>query len=445
MEKEQNLLTNEIKSIANDFLEKTKNKDIQIISHNDTDGITSAAIMIRTLKKLDKTFSVKIIKNLEESVIQNLDKNKITIFLDLASNGLDYIKKHNIQDVFIIDHHELIQEIPENVKIINPQLNGKEKISASCLTYLFCKEIFPIKENAKLAILGLIGDFLEKNIDKLNNQILIEGEIMKKRGLLLYPATRPLNIVLEYNTNPYIPGITGNTEGVRRLLREVGLAPNNGKYKSLMELEEKEMSKLITAILLRTPKTNNESLIGDMFLVKLFNKLEDAREMSAKINACSRLGESDTAIKLCLEIPSAKKKAESLHAKYRQSIISALNFASKTEKIQGKNYLIIDAKTEIKDTIVGVIASILSKSPIYEQGTIITMMADYGKDKVKISSRNVGENGRNIREILNNVIQKIGGEVGGHKEAAGGLIQKSQQDEFVKNLQKNLEIELVKI
>jgi len=436
-----------IELITKEFLKKTENKEIQIISHFDTDGITSAAIMIKTLRKLDKPFSIKIVKNLDEQTIYNLSKNKITLFLDLASSSLNQIAESGLKNVFIIDHHEITQKIPENVRIINPELKDKQKISASGLTYLFCKEIIPeTKELAKLAVLGMIGDCLEKNIDKISNQILIDGEIIKKRGLILYPSTRPINRVLEYSSNPYIPGVTGNSKGVIEVLRETGLTPKNGKYKSIIELNEKETSKLVTAILLKkSEKSQNENIIGDIFLIKLFNKLEDARELSAMINACSRLGESQTAIQLCLEIPSAKKRAESLHAKYKQLLISGLEYISNgSEKIKGNGYVIINAKDKIKDTIIGTIASILSKSFIYEQGTIIIAMA-YDKNKIKISSRNVGKIGKNVRVVLNNTISKIGGQVGGHEFAAGAVISQEKEKEFIENLKKNLEIEIVKV
>ena len=434
-----------IELIAKEFLEKTKDKDIQIISHFDTDGITSAAIMIKTLKKLDKTFSVKIVKNLEEQIIKDLPKDKVTIFLDLASNSLNYIKEAELKDVFIIDHHEIIQEIPEDIRIVNPELHDKEKISGSGMTYLFCKEINPdYKELAKLAVLGMIGDCLEKNIDKINNKILTDAEIIKKRGLLLYPSTRPLNRVLEYSSNPYLPGITGDTKGALNFLRETGLTPKNGTYPSIIELNEKEMSKVVTAIMLLKEQKGEGEIIGDIFLIKLFNKLEDARELSAKINACSRFGESQTAIQLCLEIPSAKKRAEAVHVKYRQLLVSGLKFASDTEKIQGNGYVIINARDQIKDTVIGTVASILSNSFMYEKGTTIIAMA-YDQNKIKISSRNVGRKGKNVRIILNDVVSKIGGEVGGHEFAAGCLIEKHQEQEFIDGLKKNFEIEVVKV
>ena len=69
----------------------------------------------------------------------------------------------------------------------------------------------------------------------------------------------------------------------------------------------------------------------------------------------------------------------------------------------------------------------------------------YYEDKIKVSSRNVGRNGRNVKELLSNVISKIGGEVGGHEFAAGCIIHRDKEKVFLDNLIKSLEIEMVKI
>lgn len=444
MTKEVDSLEIEIEDKVQKFLEKSKEKEIQVISHFDTDGITSAAIMIKTLKKLDKKFSVKILKRIEEDTIKNLPEDKLIIFLDLGSGSLNELGVSGREDIFIIDHHEIINEIPKNIHIVNPELNGKEKISSSGLTYLFCKKIdSKNKELAKLAILGMIGDLLESNIEKLNNEILKDGEVKRKRGLLIYPSTRPLNRVLEYCSDPFIPGVTGNPEGVLELLREVNLS-SNGKIKSLIELDEQEMSRLVTAIMLRNPEAKNRKIVGDIFLINFFGQLEDARELSATINACSRLDDTGLALQFCMEASSAKKKAEYLHAKYKQSLVSGLKFVSEMEKIQGNNFVIINTKNEIKDTMIGTIASILANSSIYPEATIITTLAYY-ENKIKVSMRSAGENQRNLREILNSVVEKVGGNVGGHDAAAGCMILREKESEFIDLLKKSFEIELVKI
>lgn len=424
------------------FLEKIKNKRMRIISHHDTDGITSAAIMAKTLKRLDERFTIKIVKNLEKEFIEKLNSNEVIIFLDLGSSLLEEIDKLKTP-VFVIDHHEISSKPGKNTVFINPHLFKEEEISASGLAYLFSKTINPEnKDLANLAVIGMVGDLLDKEISKLNNKILEDAEVLIKKSLLLYPSTRPIHKALEFSSSLFIPGVTGNSRGVLNLLREAGIKKENGNWKSLIELEQEELSKIITSILLRI-KRDTKEIIGNIYLVKFFNRLEDTRELSAMINACSRLGYSHIALALCLDDIKARKKAEKIYVDYRQQLVSALNYAD-NNKIEGKGYVLLNARNKIKDTIIGTVASIISMSNHYKEGTIIIAMS-YDKDKMKISARVTGRNGRNVREMLEKTLEKIGGECGGHEYAAGCLISKAKESEFIKSLIKNLELEVVKI
>jgi RecJ-like exonuclease len=435
-----------IKNTAEKFLKEISNKEVQIVSHFDTDGITSAAIITKALQRLGINFQLKIVKGLQESSFEELPQDKIILFVDLASNSFDYIKKLKTS-VFIIDHHEITADIPENVTMINPYLHeDKEDLSSAVLCYLFAKELD--EQNADLAhlsIVGMVGDMLEKNLGKTYTTIINESNIKIKKGLLLYPATRPIDRVLEYSSNILIPGVTGNGRGANEFLREIGMERENGKYKTILELNEDELSKLITSITLqRTDSGTTEDLVGNIYLVNIFNKLEDCREISAMINACSRNGESGTAVAFCLQNKQAKERVEKLHTQNKQYIVKALNIIPELEKIEDKNYLIINAQDKIKDTIIGTVASILSNSRDHQEGKAIIALA-YNEDKIKVSARMVGKSGRNIREVLNSVVEITGGEVGGHPAAAGCLIEKINESNFIKELKKKLDIELVKI
>lgn len=435
-----------IKLAVESFLEKTSNKSVQVVAHFDTDGITSAAIITKALQRLEIDFQLKIVKSLEESIFKELPQDKVILFVDLASNSFNYIKDLKTE-VFILDHHEIISDIPKNVTIINPHLyEPHEDLSSAAIAFLFAKQLDEQNiDLAYLAIVGMVGDMLEKNLGKTYSNIINESNIQVKKGLLLYPATRPIDRVLEYSSNILIPGVTGNSKGTNEFLRESGLERENGKYKTILELNEQELSKLITAITLqRIDSGTTEDLIGNIYLVNFFNKLEDCREISAMINACSRNGESGTAVAFCLQNRNAKERVEKFHTQNKQNIIKALNVIPELEKIEDTNYLIINAQDKIKDTIIGTIASILSNSREYQEGKAIIAFA-YNKDKIKVSARMVGKSGRNLREVLNSVIEIIGGEVGGHHAAAGCLIEKDKELEFIDELKKKLEIELVKL
>ena len=446
----------EIDTFAKEFLQFAKDKPIRIISHHDTDGITSAAILANTFKRLDKKFSIRIVKGLEDSNIKEeiaRQPNEVIIFSDLASSNLDHFKDLE-HPVFILDHHEIDKnKVNSKTKIINHHLypNSEDNtITGAGICYLFAKAISPENQDlASLAIIGLIGDRHETNLSKINQQIVTEAQDLKiKKGIAIYPATRPLRRALEWSTNPFIPGVTGSGPGAMEILRETSIPYD----KTLMELSTDEMSKLITAIILRrAAHGKEEDILGNLYILKFFNTKEDVREISTLINACSRLGHSDVAISYCLENEKAKAQALDIYTKYKQELVSGLRVAEKMDMIKGKSFVILNAKDQIKDAIVGTICSMLSSSPTYEEGTILIGMA-YNKDKIKVSARIVGHEGRNLKEVLEKTVVTFKGanpetiaEVGGHHFAAGCLVEKDKESSFIETLKKELEIEIVKV
>ncbi|MFA5173980.1 MAG: DHH family phosphoesterase [Candidatus Pacearchaeota archaeon] len=439
----------EVENFVKIFLEKTKDKKIHLVSHFDTDGITSAAIFSRTLERLNKEFTIKIVKQLDEQEIKSFPEERIIVLIDLGSNSLKYLSQIKNQ-IFIIDHHEIIKkDIPENIGIINPHLlKNYEELCSAELTYIISRRISQENRNlSHLAILGMIGDTMERNINKLRNEIINDANVTIKRGLLIYPSTRPIDRALEFSSRPFIPGVTGNSQGTYELLKEAGIERQEKSYPSLIDLNEDEMKRLVTAVLLRVSSKESKDYIGNLYLVKLFNKIEDAREISAIINACSRMGNPHIALMLCMGNSDAKRKAERIYVKYRQHLISALKYIDQNNKIIGKEYVIINARDNVKDTIIGTLASILSFSQVYREGTIIVAMA-YNEDKIKVSTRISGRNPintRNLKELMESVADLLGGEAGGHKNAAGCTICKEHENKFIELLKQKLDFELIKV
>lgn len=435
-----------IKKITEEFLEETKNKPIRLISHHDTDGITSATILIKTFQRLEKRFTVRIVKGLDEQIIkEELTKHEkeVIIFSDLASGSLEYFQ-HVKQPIFILDHHEIeTNKITPKIKVFNPHLIEGDDTCGAGICYLFSKAINPKnKDLAKIAIIGMIGDRHEKNVTKTYQEIINDTEELEiKKSLLIFSATRPLRKSLEYSTSCYIPGVTGSSEGVKEILRENGISPE----KTLNELNEGELSKLVTSIMVRRAgQREDDEIIGNIYLLKFFNRKEDVRELSVLINACSRLGHSDTAICFCLENLKAKKEAEDIYIQYKQELISGLRIAETIDKQKGEGFVILNAKEKIKDALIGTICSMISSSPTYEEGTILIGMA-YNQEKIKVSARIAGRSNKNLKEVMEKSVIDLEAEVGGHSAAAGALIKKEDESIFIENLIKNLEIDILKI
>jgi len=438
-------MLNAIQKIANDFLKLIENKDVRIITHYDTDGIASGAIIAKILKKLDRKFTIRIVSGLEENILkQELNRNEkeILFFCDLASGSLDFFQNLK-EDIFILDHHEIDStKLNEKIRIINPHLFQAEELCSSAICYLFSKAILKeTSEMAKLALIGIIGDRNETPITRIKQEILNDIKDLKiKKAPLIFSATRPIKRALEYSTAFYIPGVTGSSLGVLEILRDTGISPD----KCLEELSEEEMSKLVTSIIIkRVGQKSPEEIIGNLYLLKFFNKKEDVRELSVLVNACSRLGQPDIAFLFCMENQKAYALAQDIYIKYRQELVSALKNAEVLEKIKGSGFIILNAKDSIKDTIIGTVTSILSSNPFYEEGTVFIGMA-YNQNKIKVSARIAGR-GRNLKEVLQKSVQEMEAEVGGHQKAAGCLIKKEDEIRFIETLRRNLEIEVIKI
>ncbi|MBL7100839.1 MAG: DHH family phosphoesterase [Nanoarchaeota archaeon] len=439
-----------------ELFKQLPDKHIRIISHLDCDGLTSAAIIIKTLTRENLNFSISIVKQLDPTILDELSREEYNcyIFTDLGSAYLNLIeKKLPKKDIFVLDHHRP-EEIKNKIHHINPHnfnIDGSKDISGAGVTYLFAKALNEQnKDLAHLAIIGAIGDIQEKKgFTGLNQEILEDattsGKMEVKKGLSMFGSqTRPLHKVLEFSTEPYIPGVTGNEQGAIKFLNELGISVKDqqGKNKKLIHLSEEDMKKLITGIIIRRlgSEKNPDDIIGKIYL--LTEELEesptkDAREFSTLLNSCGRLRKPSLGIGTCLGNKKIKKEAIKLLGDYKQELIRSLNWFYSNrgnEKIIEKDgYVIINAEENIKDTLIGTLASIISRSNIYREGTIIISMANTLDGNIKISLRLVGINPNiDLRKIIKDIIKKLGiGEVGGHKQACGCLIPQEKEKEFI--------------
>jgi nanoRNase/pAp phosphatase (c-di-AMP/oligoRNAs hydrolase) len=121
------------------------------------------------------------------------------------------------------------------------------------------------------------------------------------------------------------------------------------------------------------------------------------------------------------------------------------------DKIDGKGFVIVNTKDKVRDAIVGTLCSMLSASPDYQEGTILVGMA-YNENKIKVSARMAGRNGRNLKELMEKTVTlfrhknpETSVEVGGHQFAAGCLVEREKEEEFISALKENLEVEVMKI
>ncbi len=338
-----------------------------------------------------------------------------------------------------------MSEIHSNISHVNPNSSDRIfQISGSGVTYLFAKNLsLENKDLAYLAVIGSIGD--SQKFQDLNKQILDDAvdtnKIEIRRGLKMFGAqTKPLYKVLQFSTDPFIPGVTGSEEGALLFMNELGIeVKDNDRFKKLVNLNEEELKKLTTGIILKRlgSEKNPADIFSDVYLLKeeedeSFTK--DAREFSTLLNCCGRLDKPSVGIGVCLNNPKFKNIANELMKEYKIELINGLNwfYNNKDKMIKGNNYLIMNAQENIRDTLIGTITSIISKANIYRENTILISMAYTIDNNIKVSMRICnGDNSEiDLREILKEITEDKW-ESGGHKYACGCLIPIENEQEFI--------------
>ena len=449
-----------ISEVSSDFLEvvSKSSKPIRIIGNLDTDGITSTSIICKAMSRLDIRYVVSVVKQVNTELLDALKREDydVFIFADLATAYINELSNDFDKDVFVLDHHfpEVEKKRIGKVRQVNPHLfgvNGTKEISAAGISYFFAKSLDEVnKDMSYLALVGAIGDMQEDYGFKGLNSLILEdalseGTIEIKETLRLFGIqTKPLHKVLEYSTNPYIPGVTGSEKGAIKFIEDSGieLYDKAKNVRRLVNLSKQELAKLVTAIEIKKKSgTMAESTVGPVFLLKDEGEdslKKDLREFSTLLNSCGRMGWPSLGIGVCLGDKVASKKANELLRTYRKEIIDALNWyyenRSTPNVLEKKGYVIILAGSNIRDTIIGTLASLLAKSKVYSDGTII-MSTAYALDGfIKVSLRITGDSDSNtdLRVVIKELVAEGGGYGGGHKLAAGASIPQEKEDIMVR-------------
>jgi len=488
-DKKYNAFKSYLKHVADKFRLWDPNATYRLISHLDADGISAAAIMIKLLTLMNRKYTVSIIPYLDRPTLEKLKKEEYEhyIFTDLGSGSIENIKEiFDKEFVLILDHHEFNKEntnqdydnvlqelkfkVNESPKILhaNPHMfdiDGGNEISGSGVTFLFSRKIHrDIDKVAHIAIIGAIGDVQENHgFKQLNNEILeiakAEKSIKVIQGLRLFGVqTRPLHKVLEYCSEPYLQGVTGNESGAIQFLYNIGINPrsDNG-YKKLIHLSDNDMQKLVTGIVLKMQDNiDSHKIVGNVYIIKNERKespTRDAKEFATLLNACGRLQKASLGIGVCLNISSMKKKALELLSSYKTEIVKSLKWVE--GKLNGKkksihetnsgevyvlnNAIIINSKTDIRPTMIGTITSIFSRSNLVKQKMFLLGLSRYEDGNTKISLRSKN-NKEDLKALLEKTVSKLQkGETGGHQKAAGAIFPTMEEPLFLEQIMKEFE------
>ena len=454
-----------LQEAAESFRAIDKKEVIRVISHLDADGISACAILIKLLNNESMKYSVSIVQQLSAPFIANLANESYNcfIFTDIGSGVIKEITESlSGKKVFILDHHSTGENVQKgDVVFVNPHefgIDGGKEISGAGVVFKFAQAVNKDMEDfAHIAIIGAIGDLQEQNgFLRLNKEIL-EIAVSRKRikvekGLRIFGAqTKPLHKVLEYCTDPYIPGVSGSESGAIQFLYQIGIDPKNGSgWKKIVHLNDDDMKKLVTGIIMkRLSEANPDDVLGNVYILpheEEESPTRDAKEFATLLNAFGRLGRASYGIGACLGDKKIKQQAIRSLSDYKKEIVNALGWYNENKFSDdiywGRRYVIINAKENIMSTMIGTLASILSKSNLMTNNTFILSMARAQEGNTKISLRTTlnGNGTLDLRRLIEEMISEIGNaEAGGHQNAAGAVIPTEHESYFVQTAKEVLD------
>ncbi len=431
-----------------------KSDDILVVTHIDADGITSGSIAKVALDRLGKNCDVMFVKQLGESEIDRIaDECRFTWFTDLGSGQLDLIRS-SVFHFVITDHHV---PLDDDERQLNPHTFGYDggyELSGATTTYLvarmlgrslFAKNI----DLAPLSIVGAVGDLQDSREGKLvglNRWIVEEGSgsgtLDVTKDLRFFgKQTRPVVKMLEYTFDPFLPGISGNERGAIEFLESLGIRV--GEWSRWIDLTSDERRNIISALVRlcmnsRMPVTAIKRLVGESYLLvneEEGTELRDAMEFSTLLNATARYGYEDIGLQVCLgDRDYAFRKARSLLQNHRRNLSEGLRLVDDIGITELENIQYFDAGDMILDTIVGIVAGMCFSKANLNKPIVALAKNEEG---VKVSARatqKLVDRGVHLAKAIKQVAEKIGGKGGGHSIAAGALIPDSEVENFLREL-----------
>jgi len=440
-----------------------KQDEILIVSHVDADGLASAGIICGALDRIEKGYEVKIVKQLDPSVFLDISSAEAVIFTDLGSGSLDLIDDLGPLCV-IADHHQPAGR-SDTALHLNPHLfgfNGATDLSGSGAAYLIARALGENADLSDLAVVGAVGDLQhvrEGRLRGVNRLILDEAEkhatIAVEKDLQAFGRqTRPIHKLLEYASNPYIPGFTGNSEQILGFLTSLNIElQEDGKWKKWIDLSSVERRTIISALIQQClaqgmPPEIIQNLVGEVYTLLKEERgtaLRDASEYATLLNATARYGFEKIGVAVCMgDREGNYRKANELLLMHRENLARGLNYVKQSGVTTLSNLQYFHAGDNILETIVGIVAGMCKNLDGVNRHLPIVGLAN-SDEGVKVSARGTQtlvQRRLNLARAMSEAASSVGGVGGGHDIAAGATIPAGTETEFLKHLNQLVGLQL---
>ena len=333
---------------------------------------------------------------------------------------------------------------------LNPHsygMDGSYEVCGAGMTYLLSKAVDPSNTDlAYLAVVGAVGDFQDSNhsgLTGMNRTIMADaeanGDMVVDMDLRFFGReTRPINQYLQFSSDPQIPGLSDNAAGCLQFLDSMGIRGKDGsRWRVWDDLTREERERATASILELVGPEQESRAFGEMYRfpnMPARTGLRDAKEFATVLNSCGRYDDAGTGLRICRGDMTALKDAERNRADHRKHISSAMSYIRDNHLLRERRFIQwFDAGSEIKETVVGIVAGMVLSSGDCARNIPIIAFAD-SDDGVKVSARadrSLVDRGLDLSQIMKTASELVGGYGGGHTVAAGATIPPDQKERFL--------------
>lgn len=427
---------------------------VEVVAHIDADGICSAAIASGALDVAGIEHTITFLKQIDGEALESLkQKDNFLWFVDLGSGVYEEIKSLSF---VISDHH-----VPASVELdrqLNPHLvgiDGSREMSGAGATYIMARSMNDSNRRlAPLAVMGAIGDMQDSDECRLvgaNREILADSGVQALRDIRYFGReSRPVHKLLQYASDPVIPGVSGFDSTSIKFLKSLGIELKEGekwrKWADLAFDEKKRIVSEIVKILMRKGFGLKRALrvVGEVYIMpgeEEGSPLRDAKEFATLLNACGRHGAPEVGVAVCLgDRDIYYKKAKNLLNEHRTAIANGMETVKGIGIERMENIAFFDAGDEIDERIIGIVAGMVLEANGIDR-PIVAFARMKGKDMLKVSSRashDLVERGIDLSKAINSAAKSVGGLGGGHKMAAGASVPAEKKDEFLRAMDEEI-------
>lgn len=408
---------------------------IHIFSHYDADGLSSAAIIAKTLIREGKEFCVTLLTSLDDTTFQEIENSgaECIIITDL---GASYIKELDEleSDVIVLDHHT-VDAKAKKICYMNPHLYGIDGMSFGCGATMAC--LFAIEMDEKnwdlvqIAFAGIYGD--KQIIDGLNGYLLdgaVERGYIKTEKGSIVPYGK-LTEKLFLAAEPYIRGVSGNAEGVAALLTEARI-PRATNSPELSEIDRRRLSSLIILKLTEQGVSADtiESVSGIRYTLKDWDF--DSAGLGSLLDGCGRNGLMGLGVAAACGDTESIKTAEETQKEYKRDVILNTVELDKRGLTPRDNIQWFDST---RSGYTGVLCGIAMS--YFSDQSKPTFGINASEEIAKVSGRATSKllaRGVDLSSALREACSSVNGSGGGHRIASGGSFPSDMKEEFIKKL-----------